>query len=287
MFRSAASRAAGVLAVPLGLGALLAVGWSLRRLRRFVVQLKSGVAAPRGGLGLNILGDIFCDVLITTKELPQWGQDTLATAPVQILPGGGWVVPIHFPTTCPAHTRAVVARGLNTATHFSGLATSSSCSLFSGVGPDSFGHMIRDHARSVGFTIHSVPADSTGVCAVITGPDDRAFVTHRGPIGSLSIDQLDRCQLLSGTHLHVRPSQTNKHPATMISPAWHPGRVCRTDRRLLQLPRHLGQADGRAPAGGPAQRHDDVAQPAVRRHGDLGAPRGRASSREHHAPESE
>lgn len=38
-------------------------------------------------MNIAIVGDIFCDILVTNlKDIPQWGQDTLSE--ISILPGG-------------------------------------------------------------------------------------------------------------------------------------------------------------------------------------------------------
>ena len=157
--------------------------------------------ASTASADVSILGDIFCDIMVASSEADCnnppliWGGDVVVDEPIQAMAGGS---------------------GLNTATHLACAFRSSANSttnLWSAIGRDAWGGIIRRHASRCGVRLRGVlDAPSTGVCVVFSGPSDRGFVTHRGPIADLALAScsddekavlVDDGELLRTTARHV------------------------------------------------------------------------------------
>ncbi|KAH7492084.1 hypothetical protein PRIC1_002442 [Phytophthora ramorum] len=139
-----------------------------------------------------VLGDAFVDVVAGTlapEQLPQWGSDVECSRPIQLQPGGS---------------------ALNTATH---LANLSSCNpqhelhvaLHTAVGNDSFANVLKAHLaeRNVALSSPTLGSVPTGVCIVLSGANDRSFITHYGAARKFSIEHVDEKMVLSADHLHI------------------------------------------------------------------------------------
>lgn len=198
----------GPLVVASSIGYLL---WRRRRRLKQEIHLMATRVSDSGGeergaepeeerhSDIAILGDVFCDILLdfpaditnkheAGKDAPPilWGGDVVLPSPIVAMAGGS---------------------GLNTATHLAvtfgyrenplsfptplPVRPASAAVLWSAVGSDSWGDMIRSHAKKCGFVLNGITsAASTGVCVVFSGVRDRAFITHRGPIADLALAQL-------------------------------------------------------------------------------------------------
>lgn len=116
-----------------------------------------------------VLGDIFVDLMVQSDSLPVWDSDTVTTTPISALAGGS---------------------GLNTATHLSA-SFQVPTSMWSAIGSgknDAWSALLHAHATRARFQLRgALNCVATGVCVVMTGKHDRAFITHRGPIGEMHL----------------------------------------------------------------------------------------------------
>ncbi|TMW66446.1 hypothetical protein Poli38472_004211 [Pythium oligandrum] len=141
---------------------------------------------------IAVLGDSFVDVVAGTlarDQLPKWGGDVECSLPIQLQPGGS---------------------ALNTATHLANLAKTSDNSaiqveLHTVVGSDAFGDVLKQHLDSRGIHLTSpvIEGVPTGVCIVLSGVEDRSFVTHYGAARKFSPEHIDEERILSASHIHI------------------------------------------------------------------------------------
>jgi hypothetical protein len=126
-------------------------------------------ASGRAKSSVVVLGDVFVDLMVQSDALPVWDSDTVTTTPISALAGGS---------------------GLNTATHLSA-SFRVPTSMWSAIGSkkdDAWSTLLRAHAARAKFQLcGALNCTATGVCMVLTGKRDRAFITHRGPIGDLHL----------------------------------------------------------------------------------------------------
>jgi sugar/nucleoside kinase (ribokinase family) len=119
-----------------------------------------------------VVGDAFCDVNagpLTT--LPRWGTNTVSPEPILAHPGGA---------------------ALNVASWLQRLR-GGNVALFTGIGRDAFGDLLRLHLSSFGVRLLEAASDSTaptGVCMVLSGPEDRAFCSHFGVADTFDASEL-------------------------------------------------------------------------------------------------
>eukprot|EP00966_Prymnesium_polylepis_P109304 2530226-Prymnesium_polylepis.1 len=159
-----------------------------------------------------VVGDSFVDVHAgPLTALPTWGTNTVSPSPIVALPGGA---------------------ALNVASALHRLRGSTV--LFSGVGRDAFGDLLRTHCARVGFSLWeaTTPADApTGVCMVLSGPEDRAFASHFGVA-----DTFDASELSADALAALRPALRHIHVAGFFSC----GALRRSLPALLRRARELG-----------------------------------------------
>lgn len=140
---------------------------------------------------INMLGDIFCDIMASNinDQLPKWGQDTLGN--VCILPGGS---------------------ALNSAIHASTYADYLSISstlvirMFSAIGLDVQGNICETSLQQRNIITSNIVKNSgirTASCIVLSGSNDRGFVSDRGCLSDMSISWFNRHDLLSTSHIHM------------------------------------------------------------------------------------
>ncbi|KAG3116120.1 hypothetical protein PI124_g4648 [Phytophthora idaei] len=139
-----------------------------------------------------VLGDAFVDVVAGTlapDQLPQWGSDVECSRPIELQPGGS---------------------ALNTATHLANLSIRNpqhelQVALHTAVGNDSFANVLKAHLadRNVVLSSPTLENAPTGVCIVLSGANDRSFVTHYGAAHKFSVEHIDEKMVLSVDHLHV------------------------------------------------------------------------------------
>ena len=164
-------------------GQLLSVGSLFRR----------PVSTAQGYRGtVQIVGDVYLDVVAKVDDLPAWDGDTSITSPIETLPGGS---------------------ALNTAVQLNNLLRTRKqgrqarpvrhCTLHSRVGTDLYGDLVADYIRDAGVDLSATRAGGQGVCICLSGDADRAFVSYKGSVGQLSESDIDIAALLQRGTRHV------------------------------------------------------------------------------------
>ena len=163
-----------------------------------------------------VVGDAFADVIAgPLSNLPMWGRNTVSPGAIEAQPGGAAVN---------------VASGLH--------CLRGDTYLFTGIGHDAFGDMLRRHCSRIGLQLLeaacSDTAQPTGVCLVLSSPEDRAFCSHFG-----ISDQFDAAELIAhqGAALRaIQPPLGHIHCSGYFSCA----ALRKTLPALLTLARGLG-----------------------------------------------
>lgn len=138
---------------------------------------------------INVLGDAFCDVVVHgLQNIPTFGNGELCDG-VLLSPGGS---------------------AFNTAIHLANLhSTQTKVTLFSALGANTESNwgskILRKHlhAFNVNFACTEIANCSTGVCVVLSGRGDRAFLTSPGAVSQYSLQHIDIVRLANCHHLHV------------------------------------------------------------------------------------
>jgi sugar/nucleoside kinase (ribokinase family) len=128
------------------------------------------------------VGDVNIDLILGIRELPAFGQEVLAHSLSQHLGGGT----ANFACYC-------ARLGLRTA-------------LLARVGRDSYGEFLLAELKRLGVSTSQVITDPklpTGITVSLSGPDDRAFVTHLGTIDSLTGADAPDALLAEARWVHV------------------------------------------------------------------------------------
>jgi len=138
---------------------------------------------------LSVIGDIYFDIIATgVEKLPsKWSTDTLATSIIQRAGGSSLNTSIHA-----SHYGQFRNRDIDTIN-------------LSAVGDDDFGLSCRkelSRAKVIDKVIMK-SGHRTGSCIVLTGLQDRCFVTDRGCINDMKIDWFNLNDILQTDHLHV------------------------------------------------------------------------------------
>ena len=135
---------------------------------------------------IQVVGDIYLDMIAKVDELPHWDGDT-DNQPIETTAGGS---------------------ALNTAVQLSTLCTTRRaahrCELHSLIGEDLYGDLVKRMLDDAGVTRRGPSVGRQGVCICLSGKRDRAFVSYKGSVGELSAADIDERALLApGTsHLH-------------------------------------------------------------------------------------
>lgn len=163
---------------------------------------------------ITVLGDIFCDIIASVQHLPDWGKDM--HAPIRILPGGSGL--------------NTVLHGANYAHMCNPNLDSNGVffRFFSATGCDAQGDIchkvlnyarnspgtelppadLREHATETvsfacsspfcGIENHVVQRSDypTATCMVLSGPEDRTFMSSRGCIEPMSLAWFDQDEIL-------------------------------------------------------------------------------------------
>ena len=149
------------------------------------------LAAPRSTV--QIVGDVYLDVIAKVDDLPGWDGDTAIRSPIETVAGGS---------------------ALNTAVQLSALLRTRRqrfqdrpfrrCVLHSRLGSDLYGDLVVSQLREAGVKLSARREGGQGVCICLSGRRDRAFVSYKGTVASFCEDDLDMRRLLApGTsHLH-------------------------------------------------------------------------------------
>lgn len=134
---------------------------------------------------IALIGDIYVDLLCKVTELPEWGEDRLASTTL-LSPGG---------------STANSAR-------FLGALGGVAVRLFAAVGDDAFGkHFLEQLAAEccvvTDGSVAVLKGVPTSVCVVLSGPSDRAFVSCNSANSMLEPAMLSLDALLAHRHVHI------------------------------------------------------------------------------------
>ena len=141
---------------------------------------------------VQVVGDVYLDVLAKVDTLPEWDGDTSITSPIETVAGGS---------------------ALNTAVHLSALLRTRKqrgvekpirrCVLHSRVGSDLYGNLVTKAIREAGVTLSARREGGQGVCICLSGQTDRAFVSYKGTVSALTEADIDTTVLLEPGTSHV------------------------------------------------------------------------------------
>jgi sugar/nucleoside kinase (ribokinase family) len=140
---------------------------------------------------ISIIGDLFCDILASTQNLPTWGTDTLASG-IQLLPGGS------------AFNSAVYASKYTRLKEYP-----IQISLYGAVGNDMFSGIMKKAIHDNDIVDHVVarPGARTGSCIVMSSNKDRCFITDRGVVDEMKLEWFEESESdiipPETRHLHV------------------------------------------------------------------------------------
>ena len=120
-----------------------------------------------------VLGDAFCDIVAgPLTAMPRWGADLECPHISQLAGGSALNVSVHLGALCASNE-------------------SRTCSFHGLVGRDPFGAFLRQRLAEVGVSDEMESSEAgTGVCIVLSGQDDRGFVTQVGATGLLGTQHL-------------------------------------------------------------------------------------------------
>ena len=142
---------------------------------------------------VQVVGDVYLDVIAKVDELPAWDGDTTIRSPIETVAGGS---------------------ALNTAVQLSALLRTrrqrgqtrplGGCMLHSRVGSDLYGELVATKIGEAGVRLSAPRAGGQGVCICLSGQRDRSFVSYKGTVADFSEADLDLARLFAPgtTHLH-------------------------------------------------------------------------------------
>ena len=141
---------------------------------------------------IQVVGDVYLDILAKVDELPEWDGDTSIKSPIETLAGGS---------------------ALNTAVQLSALLNnddeprrrrkSRRCTLHSRIGTDLYGDLVASRIRESGVRLSAQRAGSQGVCICLSGQHDRSFVSYKGSVAEFTEADLNMATLLARDTRHV------------------------------------------------------------------------------------
>ena len=141
---------------------------------------------------VQVVGDVYLDVIAKIDALPQWDGDTSIQSPIETVAGGS---------------------ALNTATQLSALLRTRRqrgqalpfrrCVLHSRVGSDIYGDLVVDRIREAEVELSGRRGGRQGVCICLSGQRDRSFVSYRGSVADFGEEDLDLRMLLGRSTSHV------------------------------------------------------------------------------------
>jgi sugar/nucleoside kinase (ribokinase family) len=162
------------------------------RLPSFLAAAGGLLAGPRSTV--QIVGDIYLDVIAKVDELPAWDADTSIRSAIETVPGGS---------------------ALNTAVQMSALLNTRrqraqepsqrirQCILHSRVGRDLYGDLVATKIRDIGVKLSAERAGGQGVCICLSGERDRSFVSYKGTVAEFNEYDLDTSRLFNSDTSHV------------------------------------------------------------------------------------
>jgi len=138
-------------------------------------------AAVRRPAQIAVIGDFFIDIQAKVPRLPEWDKD-VETPAVELLPGGS---------------------AANTARQLAALGPA--VRFFSVCGDDALGAAALGKMEGQGFDtahIKRLPRPSS-VCMILSGPEDRAFVSCYSTVSAVALEHMDVAAVLQCSHLHI------------------------------------------------------------------------------------
>ena len=157
------------------------------------VAFLAGTLVGRPPSTVHIVGDVYLDMIAKVQRLPEWDGDAAIETPIEALPGGS---------------------ALNTATQLTALLRTRRqrvqerpyrrCVLHSRIGADIYGDLVSAGIRRSGVQLSARRAGGQGVCICLSGEANRAFVSYKGTVATLSEGDIDTATLFApGTsHIH-------------------------------------------------------------------------------------
>lgn len=140
--------------------------------------------------------DIFLPV---GSKLPFWGGDVLLQGNVELKPGGS-------ASNTASHLAKLAETSVSsTSDNNASIAGQISVSLHTALGNDEWALVVEKHHARTGVQLvdKRTPGVGTGVCVVLSGKSDRAFMTQNGSMAALTSDMLDHTKLRQAQHLHI------------------------------------------------------------------------------------
>mmetsp|Transcript_30576 Transcript_30576/g.56977 ORF Transcript_30576/g.56977 Transcript_30576/m.56977 type:complete len:215 (+) Transcript_30576:125-769(+) len=141
-------------------------------------------------MSITMVGDIFCDIVASNlSDIPSWGEDSLCKD-IAIVAGG-----------------SLLNSAVHGANYSSYRQSSIKINTFGVVGRDVQGDICMKALKSNSLIVNHVierQDHSTGTCIVLSGKQDRLFVTSRGCLESMTLDLFSGDVFLNdATHIHA------------------------------------------------------------------------------------
>lgn len=141
-------------------------------------------------MSITLVGDIFCDIIAhDMANIPSWGEDSLC-GKINLVAGGSLLNSAVHGCSYSAFTGAGIE--INT---------------FGAIGRDTQGEICMKAIRSVPYLVNNVIEKddyTTGTCIVLSGKQDRLFITSRGCIEAMKLDWFgDKIFDNDSKHIHA------------------------------------------------------------------------------------
>ena len=151
-----------------------------------------GLLPLRPSPTVQVVGDVYLDVIAKVDELPTWDGDTTIQSPIQTVAGGS---------------------ALNTAVQLSALLRTRRqsmqanpmrrCQLHSRVGADLYGDLVAGKIKEAGVELSAARQGGQGVCICLSGQRDRSFVSYKGTVGEFNAADLNLRRLFARSTSHI------------------------------------------------------------------------------------
>ncbi|CAM9439872.1 unnamed protein product [Scytosiphon promiscuus] len=177
-----------------------------------------------GGMIISVLGDTFVDIVCRPLEhLPTWGTDTVVSEPIRVMLGGSAANFAVHATNLGRATAAATSTTTTTSNPSGGTPTDQGsaaaeggvggtpqqlgqqkCVLHTSVGSDDMGQFVRTKLDEHGVDWSQTRTrENQGACVVLSGREDRSFITHRGSTAHFCREDIDVPRLLESQHVHL------------------------------------------------------------------------------------